>query len=509
MPMGNRQLGINLVASIVTYVVQYAISLVLTPYIVKELGVAAYGFVGLSTQIISYSSLITIALNSMAGRFISIEYYKGNIEKSNKYFSSVFFGNLIIGAIIFVFSCILVIYLDLFINIPSELVSDVKLLFAFLSLNSILGIWANVYAVSTFIKNRLDYANVRNIVGNIIRAIVLVACFSFFSPEVWYFGFTGIVCTIYIFITNHKFTKRLTPDLQIRKDYFDKNYVKDLLVSGSWNVLTKLSRIFEDGINLLVANLFIGAKLTGTLALSVTVPTMVNSVCAMMASNFVPSWTRLYANNDKNSMLREILKSIRIMGFIASIPMAVFYVYGDLFFSLWVPGEDTEELYWLSVAGSFVMLFAMPLEPLWNVFTITNQVRKASINLLENSLLIFAFVMIGMLVVEDNMIKLFIIASTKSIVATIRTLTFLTIQGAKCLKYPLTTFYPPVFRNILCVLLTCLVSWYIKDVGISNSWGGLIIGSGLTCLIGIAFNYFITLSRVDRVYIKTKIGKVI
>lgn len=110
MPMGNRQLGINLVASIVTYVVQYAISLVLTPYIVKELGVAAYGFVGLSTQIISYSSLITIALNSMAGRFISIEYYKGNIEKSNKYFSSVFFGNLIIGAIIFVFSCILVIY---------------------------------------------------------------------------------------------------------------------------------------------------------------------------------------------------------------------------------------------------------------------------------------------------------------------------------------------------------------------------------------------------------------
>lgn len=128
MPMGNRQLGINLVASIVTYVVQYAISLVLTPYIVKELGVAAYGFVGLSTQIISYSSLITIALNSMAGRFISIEYYKGNIEKSNKYFSSVFFGNLIIGAIIFVFSCILVIYLDLFINIPSELVSDVKLL---------------------------------------------------------------------------------------------------------------------------------------------------------------------------------------------------------------------------------------------------------------------------------------------------------------------------------------------------------------------------------------------
>lgn len=502
--MENKQLSINLFASIVAYVVQYAISLVLTPYIIKELGVDGYGFVGLSTQIIGYSSLITIALNSMASRFISIEYYKGNIVNANKYFSSVFLGNIIIGTIIIIFSCILVVYLDIFINIPKNLVSDVKILFAFLSLNSVLGILANVYAVSTFIKNRLDYANVRNIIGNIIRAFVLLCCYSFFVPKVWYFGFTSIICTIYIFITNYKFTRRLTPDLYVRKDCFEKTYIKNLVLSGSWNVLTRLSRIFEDGLNLLVANLFVGAKLAGTLALSMTVPTMVNSVCAMMASNFAPSWTKLYANDDKDLMLKEVLKSIRIMSFFTSIPIAVFYVYGKTFFSLWTPSENAEELYWLSVAGSFVMLFAMPLESLWNVFTITNQVKKSSINLLENSVVMFVIVMIGIFVVEDNMIRLFIIASTKSIVATIRTLTFLTIQSAKCLKYPAFTFYPPVFRNILCVVLTCLISRYIKDFAISNSWGGLIIGSGITCMIGFVLNYFVALSKTDRAYIKAK-----
>lgn len=500
----NKQLSINLIASIATYFVQYAISLVLTPYIVKELGVAAYGFVGLSTQIIGYSSLITIALNSMAGRFISIEYYKGNIEKANMYFSSVFYGNLIIGAVLFVISCFMVIFLDLIINIPPDLVVDVKMLFAFLAINAILGILANVYSVSTFIKNRLDYANIRNIIGNIIRAVVLVVCFSLFAPKVWYFGFTGIICTIYIFVTNYKFAKRLTPDLQICKKKYDLHCVKELIVSGSWNVLTKLSAILEYGLNLLIANLFIGPVLAGTLALSMTIPTMIHSVCGMMASNFAPTWTHLYTNNDRNKMLNEILKSIRIMGFMSSIPLAVFLVLGDTFFSLWVPQENATELYWLAAIGSLVMLFAMPLETIWNVFTITNQVKKSSINLFEYSILTIVIVLLGMYIVEDNVVRLFIIASTRSVVSSIRTLTFLPIQGAKCLGYSLTTFYPPVFRNLFCVILIFLISLTFKTI-ISSTWSGLILGCLCTCIIGIIVNVLFTLTKVDREYLFDKL----
>jgi len=501
----NRQLGLNLIASVAIYIVQYSISLVLTPYIINKLGVAAYGFVGLSTQIIGYSSLITIALNSMAGRFVSIEYYKGNIEKANKYFSSVFYSNVIISAFLFLISFVLVIYLDCLINIPRELIIDVKLLFAFLSLNSILGIIANVYSVSTFIKNRLDYANIKNIIGNIIRAIVLVSCFTLFSPKVWYFGFTTILCSIYILYTNYIFYKKATPELLIRKRYYNKKCIIDLIKSGSWNVLTKLSRIFEDGLNLLIANIFIGAKLAGTLALSVTVPTMINSVTAMMASNFAPSWTQLYASNDKTKMLTEILKSVRIMGFIASIPVAVFFVYGDMFFSLWVPTQNAMQLYWLSVAGSFVMVFAMPLETLWNIFTITNQVKKSSINLLENSLIMFAIVMIGMFVVKDNIVRLFIIASTKSIVASIRTLTFLPMQGAKCLGYPIKTFYPPVLKNLVCIFLISSMAFFIRIFFIPNSWFGLITGTIITCIIGLVYNFYISFNRCDRNYFINKI----
>ena len=79
----NKQLAVNIVSNIAIYVLQFVISFLLTPFIVKSLGVEAFGFVGLSNNIISYTTLITVALNAMASRFISVEYHKGNIEKAN------------------------------------------------------------------------------------------------------------------------------------------------------------------------------------------------------------------------------------------------------------------------------------------------------------------------------------------------------------------------------------------------------------------------------------------
>ena len=64
----------------------FLISFFLSPYITKALGVEANGFVTLANQFVGYISLITIALTSMASRFISINIFKKNYEEANRYF---------------------------------------------------------------------------------------------------------------------------------------------------------------------------------------------------------------------------------------------------------------------------------------------------------------------------------------------------------------------------------------------------------------------------------------
>ena len=86
--MGDKkQLLVNMVASLVNFAVSVGIGLVLTPYIVRSIGAEAYGFIGLANTFVSYAQLLTIALNSVAGRFITVAYHEGDEAKANGYYS--------------------------------------------------------------------------------------------------------------------------------------------------------------------------------------------------------------------------------------------------------------------------------------------------------------------------------------------------------------------------------------------------------------------------------------
>ena len=80
---------INILSGIVVMLVNLGINFIVSPYIVATLGEEANGFTQLANNFVTYASLLTIAFNSMAGRFISINFHRGNKEKVKQYYSSV------------------------------------------------------------------------------------------------------------------------------------------------------------------------------------------------------------------------------------------------------------------------------------------------------------------------------------------------------------------------------------------------------------------------------------
>ena len=80
------------------FVVNYGINLVLTPYITENLGTEAYGFVSLAKQFAQYATIITTALDSFAARYIAIAWHKGDKKEANRFFSSAFFGDIVLAS---------------------------------------------------------------------------------------------------------------------------------------------------------------------------------------------------------------------------------------------------------------------------------------------------------------------------------------------------------------------------------------------------------------------------
>ena len=68
----NKKIAIIMVAQIVSFVVNLLINFILTPYVTAKVGKEVYGFVNLAFQTTSYVTIFTAALNTMVGRYITI-----------------------------------------------------------------------------------------------------------------------------------------------------------------------------------------------------------------------------------------------------------------------------------------------------------------------------------------------------------------------------------------------------------------------------------------------------
>lgn len=494
-----KQTGINLIAQVIAFGINLGISFFLTPFIVEKIGVEANGFVSLANNFVEYAQLITISINSMAGRFITIKLHQKNPEDANKYFSSVFIANLIFSVVLTILSIVLITFIDRFMNISTAILTDVRILWAFIFGNFILGLFTSTFNVSTFVKDRLDLNAFCNIKGYIIRIIILLVCYIAFDIHVWYIGLALFCMGLYNLIKNINYAKTLTPELRISKNNFNVKAIVELLKSGIWNTISKLSSILSSGLDLLITNIFISATAMGILSLAKTIPTIILSLFGTIAAIFAPSLTISYAKGDSIEIKHQLNSSIKILGILSSIPLAILIGFGKEFYSLWAPTQDSSLLYILTLINCANLIFALPLEPLYNVFTATNKIKTSSLALISFSTLSLAttFVLLK-LVPDDTNLKMFVILGVSSFYNIVRVLTFLPMYGAKCLNFKLNTFYGPIIKNTISVIILSIIGLAIKYIININSWIMLIFSCILIALLGLIINSTIILDKTER-----------
>ena len=494
----SKQSAINLIAQIVMFGVNLCISFFLVPYITEVIGVDAYGFVGLANDFVSYAQIITIAINSMASRFITIKIHKGKNEEANKFYSSVVIANVILSVILGIIGIVFVMFMQYFVNIPRDLLLDVKLLFALMFTNFIISILTSTFSVATFCTNKLYLTSIKTIISQILRVMILLGAFLFLKPSVFYIGIAAVASTAYLLYCNYRYSKTLTPDLIISKDYFSIKYIKILMVSGIWNTFSKLSGILSSGLDLLISNIFIGSASMGIISVSKTIPNTILNAFGTITSVFTPELTISYAKKDTENMKKQLLFAVKLLGLFSAIPMTILFAYGKEFYTLWVPEQNATLLYFLTCVSVLGLCISLPLEPLWNIFTVTNKVKNSSLFLFVNSALTIIIVFILLNFYENPLVRMFIIVSVSVCFSIIRSLTFLPLYGAKCINIKLTTFYPTILKNLLVILISTLISFGIKQILNINSWITLIVAAILTSIISIMISLIFTTTKDEQ-----------
>ena len=131
--MDKKRLAVNMAAQLLAFAVNMGISFFLARIIEEQIGENTYGFVALANQFVLYAQIAVSALNTMASRFVTIHIHRRETQTASEYFSSVFFGNVIMAGIFLAPALVIVLFMGYmpFLNVPETILRDVQLLWAF------------------------------------------------------------------------------------------------------------------------------------------------------------------------------------------------------------------------------------------------------------------------------------------------------------------------------------------------------------------------------------------
>lgn len=493
--MQNKILVINVISNIFSFGVNMGINFLLTPYIVSTVGKEAYAFVGLANNFVSYAQIITLALNAMATRFITINLHRNNTSKANKYFTSIVLANILLALLLIIPASLVVLFIDKIINVPYNILQDIKLLWTFIFFNFLISIITSTFGIATFATNRLDLAAFKNILSNVLRACILIIAFICFKPRIWYIGLVTIICTIFMFINDFYYKRKLIPELKIKIGYFRIDIIKQLLSSGIWSVLNKLGQILSDGLDLLITNIFIDVSSMGLLALAKTVPAAIYGLLATVSSVFTPQLTIYYAQKDTDKLILEIKKAMKLSGVFTNIGVAYMIAFGYMFYSVWVPSENIGMIQTLSILTVYGYITTGSTLGLYDVFTITDNLKMNSLVTLIVGILNALIVLI---LLNTTNIGVLAVAGVSTMTAIIKNVTFVPMYAAKCLSVSKKTFYPTIIRYIFSSMIIIIVCCSIGALFNTYTWGNLILGAVMCGIIGIILNYLLLFNKSEK-----------
>ena len=490
-----KKLTVNILATITIFVVNALISFFLSPFIVRTLGVEANGFIQLAANFASYISIVTVAINSMSGRFITIAIARGETEKAASYYTSVLWANIFLFVVLLIPIIIFILKLDSLINIPAELLTDVKLLFCFafanLMLSNLLSLWNNTF----YALNRLYLQYIGEMTATIIRVATIVSLFSMFAPHVWYPTFAGLaVIPVTVGWSLYNKNKYL-PSLRTDWKKFSLAKLKELLPSGIWRSLQSAGEILLTGLDLLICNLFINPTAMGVLALSKMLPSLVQQLNWQMATAFAPKNMINYAKGETDVILKDLKRSFKIMSVIGTIPLGGLIVFGKEFFSLWVPSQDAVQLHLLSILACFWIALVAGIHPIGNIFLTINKVKPQAISVIISGVL---NTIIVLTVLKFTDYGIYAIAGTSVVIGLARNLCYTIPAAARYLGFKWNEFFIGVMYSAIMTAAVVIIGLAVRYFIMPRSWIIFLLSCILTAVLSLGFGFMAILNKQER-----------
>ncbi len=488
------QLQLNLLANVLNFIFSVLVGFWLVPYLIRNLGISAYGLIPLATTLTAYMAVFTLALNSAVGRFLTMALDRRDAAESNRIFNTSFWGSIVILFAMAAPSFWFAWHADSFLDVPSGLENDFTgLLLAIIGMFYLTTL-TSAFNVATFCRNRFDLANIVHILSTITRVTIIVMLFNICAPQVWQVGTAYLVAAIIAGIGAILLWRILTPELKVCLSCFSMSTLRMMTSFGWWVVVSQVGTILYLSVDLIVVNKMIGIVATGQYGALMIWSALLRNFSMVVSGIFAPTVFILFSRNKFDELLGYSRRALKFTGLIIALPVGLICGFSKPLLLLWL-GEAFVPLAPLMVLMTLHLGFNLSVSSISHLYYAANKVRLPGI-----VTCIMGLINLGLAIALAGPVGwgMYGVAVAGAIMLTVRNLFFIPIYSAKILGLKWTAFYREMIPAFAVSLTLAAIGWGIVFFCGIESWLALIISGMILFSVSIVAIYVIILNRHER-----------
>lgn len=482
--------AINLVTNVGKLGLTMIVGAWYVPFLVRQLGPAAYGLVPLASMITSYMALVTFGLDAAVARSLSISLERRDYRHANVVFNVALWGNLAVALLLAVPGIIGIVHVERLVRIPPGYETATRWLFAGTVAAFLLNQVRTPFGAPGFSLNRLDLLNLVTVTETLTRVGLVVLLFFVFSPRIEYVGAAILAGTTVSAVGTIWMWKVLTPDLHIGIRNFDWKLLRSLCSTGGWVIVSQIGVMLYLNIDLVVANRLFGPGDSGRYAAVLQLPALLRALGIAVGEIFAPTMYQMYARGEIQELATYLNRAIKFLGLVMALAIGLICGFAQPLLQLWL-GPSFGSMAPILTLMTIHLCINLSMYPLYAVPLAANRVKVPGFVTLA-----VGVINLGLALLLAGVFGwgLYGLAAAGAISLTLRHLVFTPLYGAAVLHQPLRTFYPRVVPILaatvgtfgLCRLMLwkwSLTNWV--DLGIAAMAVSLLFLAAIYLLLSV------------------------
>ena len=492
--ISKEQLPRNLVSNIANFLVSVVIGILLVPFFISTLGVAAYGVIPLATSLSGYVGLLIDSLNSAVSRFLTVDLQREDYSKANKTFNTAFFAISGIILIMVPVVALLSFFAPAIFNVPSGQGTETILLFLGVSSAFLIRSWSANFTVSLFAYNRLDLLKIINILNNVIQILMIILFFSLFGPSLALVGLAYLIGSVSASVLAIILSYRINPHLIINIHDFDQSRLHELFGMGGWVVVNQIGALFFHSTSLIIVNMIFGATSAGEYAIALQWVTLLYAIAGTLAGVLTPIVLTFYARGQTESLIRVTKSAVKLMGLSMALPIGLICGFAPDLLTVWV-GKEFYFLALLMIVLTGHLAINLSVIPLFSINIAYNRVKIPGILTL---ILGIGNLLLAIILSLYTGLGYYGVAIAVAIVLTFKNAFFTPWYATRVLGVPANTFNRAMLPGVIATIIIAICAYIISMVLHMTGVASLILAGAVIAVVYMIALWPIGLDRFER-----------